>query len=227
MQIQANPEKYHFYKDDIVYIENFINDKLVDTLLSIFKEEDTQWAISSFFKCKMTDTPGLDPDNKFELAPDIFHKIEVEISALIVAHLQQRVKKIGGNVNKWETGSFAPVHVDGRDEDKVPNPFETIKISSILYLNDAEDGGNIIFPKEDISIKTTKGSLLIFESGHHNLHGVETLKSGERYTVLTLWDYEDADYSEERKQDWETEMSIIEEMKKIQQKEWERIEGLN
>lgn len=228
MIVQKDLNKYTFYKDDILYIEDFISEEIVDKLFLLFQNNSIEWSISSFFKCKMTNTPGLSPEESLslDLDPDIFHQIEIEISKIIEEHLKQKVIKIGGNINRWETGSFAPVHVDGRDEDKVPNPFETIKVSSILYLNDPQDGGNVLFPKQDVSLQTKKGSLLIFESGHHNFHGVETLRSGERYTSLTLWDYEDSDYSEERKQSWEVEMSIIEEMKKIQQKEWERIEGL-
>lgn len=57
-------------------------------------------------------------------------------------------------------------------------------ISMVLYLNDDYEGGEIVFPKQAISIKPRKGMLVAFPSNHHFLHGVNPVTSGDRYAIV-------------------------------------------
>lgn len=57
-------------------------------------------------------------------------------------------------------------------------------ISMVLYLNDDYDGGEIVFPKQALSVKPRKGMLVAFPSSHHFLHGVNPVVTGTRYAIV-------------------------------------------
>jgi len=57
-------------------------------------------------------------------------------------------------------------------------------ISIVIYLNSDFEGGEIVFPKQAISIKPRAGMLVAFPSTHNFLHGVNPLISGTRYAVV-------------------------------------------
>lgn len=57
-------------------------------------------------------------------------------------------------------------------------------ISIVLYLNDGYEGGEIVFPKQALSIKPRKGMLVAFPSTHHFLHGVNPVRTGVRYVIV-------------------------------------------
>ena len=53
--------------------------------------------------------------------------------------------------------------------------------SSLVYLNDNYDGGELFFENEIFKMKAL--SCIIFESGPHHKHGVKIIKKGKRYTI--------------------------------------------
>ena len=53
------------------------------------------------------------------------------------------------------------------------------KYTSLLYFNDNYEGGELAFPKENISIKPKAGSIIVFPSFF--VHEVKLLKNGTRY----------------------------------------------
>ncbi len=57
-------------------------------------------------------------------------------------------------------------------------------ISMVIYLNDDYDGGEIVFPKQALSVKPRKGMLVAFPSNHHFLHGVNPVVTGTRYAIV-------------------------------------------
>jgi hypothetical protein len=56
-------------------------------------------------------------------------------------------------------------------------------IATLVYLNDDYTGGDIYFPKYDISYKPKPGDLLCFPDNPDYVHGVKTIESGTRYTT--------------------------------------------
>ena len=60
-------------------------------------------------------------------------------------------------------------------------------VSCLCYLNDDYEGGEIYFPDNDIQIKPSKGSLLIFDSIIK--HGVNKVKSGTRWYTGAWWNF--------------------------------------
>lgn len=79
-------------------------------------------------------------------------------------------------IRKWTTGSYMGPHCDTYDGNL------DLAFSMIAYLNDDYEGGEIAFPRHDISIKPEPGSLVIFPSQEPYLHQVNEITSGERYT---------------------------------------------
>ena len=61
------------------------------------------------------------------------------------------------------------------------------KWSTIIYLNDEFDGGDIYFPNQNFVYKPKKYSAVFFPSaGSEYVHGVTTVKSGIRHTALYM-----------------------------------------
>jgi hypothetical protein len=88
----------------------------------------------------------------------------------------------------WNAGTEAGVHSDS-------NLAEYIMYSTVVYLNDNYDGGEIYFPNQDVEIKPPAGSMVLFPSGGHEyFHGVKPVISGRRYTIA-MWHTMHKDYS--------------------------------
>jgi hypothetical protein len=83
------------------------------------------------------------------------------------------------HIVKWSPGEEMEPHID--DIGTVYN-----HISSILYLNDNYDGGEIFFPQHEITIKPIQGDLLCFPGNLNYKHGVKKVNNGTRYT-MTSW----------------------------------------
>jgi hypothetical protein len=96
----------------------------------------------------------------------------------------------------WVEGSEHQQHFDNNDmafehqgikKEFRPYGLPELKFSSILYLNDNYEGGEIFFPRLGKTIKPEKGDWVIFESDNINLeHGVKMITEGTRYT-LAMW----------------------------------------
>lgn len=93
----------------------------------------------------------------------------------------------------WVPGTSGNPHIDAIELE----PF--IEYSSVIYLNDEYEGGEIYFPKQNFSIKPEKYSAIFFPGNDYDyLHGVKEITSGKRYTALymqsTKHEFEDLDF---------------------------------
>ena len=60
--------------------------------------------------------------------------------------------------------------------------------TSMLYLNDNFEGGELFFPQHnEYSIKPEAGMLLVFSGDINTMHGIRQIESGNRYTHTTFW----------------------------------------
>jgi len=57
-------------------------------------------------------------------------------------------------------------------------------LSTVLFLNDDFEGGEFCFPDFRIKVKPEPGLLVCFPSNQLYKHGVEPVKSGERYSIV-------------------------------------------
>jgi hypothetical protein len=85
-------------------------------------------------------------------------------------------------VKKWQVGASMGPHADGYDGDA------SLAFSLVCYLNEDYEGGEISFPKHNITIKPKKGSLIMFPSQNPFIHEVKPIINGDRYmSPLSVW----------------------------------------
>lgn len=81
----------------------------------------------------------------------------------------------------WRDGVGAGAHIDSH------KGYESVQFSSIAYLNDNYDGGELYFPNQDFLYKPKAGDIVTFPSGGTEYpHEVKKVKSGKRYTIA-MW----------------------------------------
>ncbi len=83
---------------------------------------------------------------------------------------------------RWKPGHSMPVHIDKNIETRDND----VDFSSLAYLNDDYEGGELIFTDEEL--KMPKLSCIIFES-HLYPHGVKEVKKNNRYTIPSWYQY--------------------------------------
>jgi hypothetical protein len=86
-------------------------------------------------------------------------------------------------VTAWIENGYAGLHMD--------NPRHGsdgfIQFSSIIYLNEDYEGGEIEFPNQKFKYKAKSGSAVIFPSaGTEMVHRINQVKNGTRYT-MAFW----------------------------------------
>ena len=59
--------------------------------------------------------------------------------------------------------------------------------SSLVYLNDNYEGGELVFPEYNLNIKPKAGDIITFPTNAMYLHAVNKIKSGTRYNVVLKW----------------------------------------
>lgn len=81
----------------------------------------------------------------------------------------------------WFPGQSGGVHADAQD----PEPW--IEWSTVVYLNDDYEGGQIFFPNQKFQYQPKKFSAVFFPSaGTEYIHGITEIKSGNRFTMLFM-----------------------------------------
>ncbi len=114
---------------------------------------------------------------------------------------------------RWKEGNFQEPHVDHidpnfdlssvdlnlvpeeckyffeeRNIEKYKKFFTNKSFTSIIYLNDDYEGGELYFPQHNgFEIKPKKGTMLIFSGTIDNMHGIKEVTRGTRYTHVTFW----------------------------------------
>ena len=114
---------------------------------------------------------------------------------------------------RWREGNFQEPHVDHidpnfdlnsidiesvpeeckyffeeRNIEKYKKLFTNKAFTSIIYLNDDYEGGELYFPQHNgFELKPKKGTMLIFSGTIDNMHGIKEITKGIRYTHVTFW----------------------------------------
>jgi hypothetical protein len=81
----------------------------------------------------------------------------------------------------WRPGTSGGPHIDAVEKE----PF--IEYSTVIYLNDEYEGGEIYFPKQSFEQKPKKYSAIFFPGNKISYtHGVKEIKNGNRFTALYM-----------------------------------------
>jgi hypothetical protein len=87
-----------------------------------------------------------------------------------------------------DMGSLYGVGMNDAFIDQFKENFHTKNYSTIIYLNDDFEGGELYFPQYDnLTLKPETGMMICFKGDSHHLHGVKPVQSGIRYTISIFW----------------------------------------
>jgi hypothetical protein len=64
-------------------------------------------------------------------------------------------------------------------------------VSSVMYLNDNYDGGELWFSFLDLTVKPAYGDIVFFPSTYIYAHASKPVVSGTKYAAVTMFDYND------------------------------------
>ena len=82
----------------------------------------------------------------------------------------------------YYTGREMGPHVDDYNQPEI-EPIAT----ALIYLNNDKTGGDLWFPKQDVTIKSEAGSLVVFPSVKPFYHASTKLLQGEKYHIGSSW----------------------------------------
>ncbi len=93
---------------------------------------------------------------------------------------------------RWRQGMSMPPHADRANPDGSAHGMPFRDFASIVYLNDAYDGGELYFPRLDLLVQPAKGMLVAFTGGWHHEHGVTLVRRGDRLTMPAFYTFDAA-----------------------------------
>jgi len=97
----------------------------------------------------------------------------------------------GVGVNYFEVFNFvkyeSPGHHFNIHADHGPAYVTTVSI--VAYLNDNYEGGELYFPRFDLTIKPNQGDVVMFPSTFIYEHASKPMISGTKYSVVVMTDY--------------------------------------
>jgi hypothetical protein len=230
-----DPSKFIYYKDQpntqsvygieldrIVEIKDFVSAEEAKAMIDYFESKGVNWGPIAFFGSEGMSVVHEDKNiEQFGLPADFFGKLMGKYKEAIETIFERKVKPVNiCHAQKWNIGGHASPHADNSEMDGTPNPFETNKFVSLLYLNDDYEGGELYFPDLGIEFQPASLSWVAFNGGIENLHGVKPILDGVRYTFVSFWDFEEAEYDENTRQRWDDEIKELREFQAKQQAEW-------
>jgi predicted 2-oxoglutarate/Fe(II)-dependent dioxygenase YbiX len=194
-------------------------------MINYFETKAEMWGDIAFYGSSGMGIQSNDPMlADYHLDKSFFEDLKVSFGDHVEAVFDRKVRSNTSHAQKWDVGGFANPHSDNSDNDGQPNAFEINKYVAILYLNGDYEGGELYFPDHNIEFKPRPHSLIIFPGGVENIHGVKEITAGTRYTMVSFWDFLEAEYSEEKRSWWEEETKKVRKEQAKQKKEWAAVD---
>jgi hypothetical protein len=189
-------------KDMIIELENFMTQEEIDFLENAAKSI-TIWDIteshvnengtviydSEYWKDRVASRPSLDKNDP-KIGP-VIEGLFKKLQPIIEDFFNVRVEPTGQTIVRWLPGQYQHPHADkelheGPDAG-LPNDFPYYDLSSLFYLNDDYEGGELYFPLQGVKFKPKKGAAYFFPGDKNFIHGVTEIKNGIRYTCPFFW----------------------------------------
>lgn len=92
-----------------------------------------------------------------------------------------------GTIVNYKKGWSLHLHADKWSNLPTYAGYPSRDISSVIYLTDNFDGGNIEFPDKKVSIEPKAGSAIYFPSSEDHMHLVTEVRSGDRWACTSFW----------------------------------------
>lgn len=98
----------------------------------------------------------------------------------------------------WEAFNFVKYNPGQHFEIHSDHGYSYIStLSSVGYINDDYEGGELFFDKFNLTIKPKAGDLYLFPSSYVYSHAAMPVKSGTKYAIVTMLDYLEAPHTPE------------------------------
>ncbi len=163
---------------DIIKIPGFISDKECALLVDAFESNALTNSANGFWD-NMIVYPGKITDhNILRLMIDTSSRTR---EVIIESYKPKKIYSDSIMLCRWDVGKQLTPHIDNQDSHDYSTPWRTY--SSLVYLNEEFEGGEIFFPRCNEVLKPTTGMLVIFSSGPEHEHGVKAVTAGMRYTM--------------------------------------------
>jgi hypothetical protein len=118
-------------------------------------------------------------------------KYILKLRSAMEEHFGQKMSLVNCNYVQMTTGANNGLHSDSTDLDGVPyHDAEELEFSGLLYFNEYGvdfTGGEIVFPKEKLSIKPKTGTAVFFKGDAEHPHAVKTVRSGSRKNAVVFF----------------------------------------
>ena len=166
----------------MIQLSNFISVDECDGLIAGIKASETKVSGTHYWDGMMTYPENITDQVIVDKMDNVTMQLleETKIRYEVKGPLYRDSMMFG----TWCQGKDMPVHTDNQvlpGQESISTPWRDF--TSILYLNDNYDGGELILPESDLSIKPIKGEALLLSTGEP--HGVSKITSGIRYTLIS------------------------------------------
>jgi len=183
-------------------IENFLTQEEIDFLYGKISN-NTIWDITEshfneagvcVYDHRIWQDRVATTDTLEKIDPEInvmLHKIIDRLKPIIEKAFNVEANPTWPALVRWPTGSLQVPHADKElhsgPSAGTPNDFPWYDLSTIFYLNDDYEGGELFFPNQSIQFKPKKGGVYFFPGDMNYIHGVRPVISGCRYTSPFFW----------------------------------------
>lgn len=170
----------------VFYIENFINIKNLTVINNWIKNNTPEKDPSGNTPFEYF-TPVKSDDVEIR---KIFDELQIKLYKTIKTKFLINVHQEHiANIMVYKLNDFLPEHIDNTNGQKLltPTGYASRDISSTIYFNNNYLGGEICFPKQDLKIKPSAGSVVMFPSHDSYPHLVFPVLSGVRYSATSFW----------------------------------------
>ena len=169
----ANVAKLGSSAKNVYVVNNFLSNEEHQTLSNFVNNPDQASWIKEPWTTERTPKDSI-PENILELLKKIFQ--DSRLNCMSYYDIELSDDFIGQYLlTKWNKGSKMEPHID-TDAQKHQH------IVCMYYINDDYDGGEIVFPDYNLTIKPKSNSLVMFPGNENYLHGVLEVSKGFRYT---------------------------------------------
>jgi hypothetical protein len=162
----------------IVKIPNFISDDDCAILVDAFESNALTNSANGFWD-NMIVYPGTIKDG--DVLGLMARTGDRTRAVILEEYKPERIYSDSIMLCRWDVGKQLPPHIDNQDTHEYSTPWRNY--SSLVYLNEDYEGGEIFFPRLDLSLRPSTGMLVIFSSGAEHQHGVTEITAGKRYTM--------------------------------------------
>lgn len=178
-------------EEEIVFLENAArNITIWDVTESHVNENGTTVYDHNYWKDRVATSPSLDKNDP-AIRP-VLQGLFERLKPIVEDFYKVKVSPTGTTIVRWLPGQFQKPHADKELHELpdigLPNDFPTYDLSSLFYLNDDYEGGELYFPLQDVQFKPKKGAAYFFPGDMNYIHGVTEIKGAIRYTCPFFWE---------------------------------------